>query len=185
MYSVILNLDQESEIFIKDKWTKLKESGITSRSILDIHGARPHITLADYDELDMKNYIERFQAFFSKRKKISINYDVIGTFPTTGTLFAAPTVTKELINFHEEYYKEFEDLNVYANSYYLPGKWIPHTTLAINYSKDELLSSFKFIVDEFKPIIGKVVEAELIRVIYNNDVCIAWEKIYSVELEDA
>lgn len=184
MYAVVLNLDKESESYINDKWGQLKEGGITSISMLDIHGARPHVTLADYDELDIQNYIERFQAFFSKQKKFQINYDVIGTFPTTGTLFAAPTVTKELINFHEQYYKEFEDLNVNANTYYLPNKWTPHTTLAINFNEDELINSLKFIIKEFKSISGKIVEAELIRVIYDNNLCIAWEKICSVELGD-
>ena len=59
----------------------------------------------------------------------AVTFPSVGIFPTNGTVFLAPTVTNELLKLHHSYHDYFKTFHN-PNSYYVPGKWVPHCTIA-------------------------------------------------------
>ncbi|MCV5434160.1 2'-5' RNA ligase family protein, partial [Escherichia coli] len=87
-------------------------------------------TLADYNELNVHLYKEKLGEFVAMQENMElVTFPSVGVFPTNGTVFLAPTVTDELLKFHHSYHDYFNNFHDNPNSYYVPGKWVPHCTI--------------------------------------------------------
>jgi len=171
MYAVELFLNEEANQYIRSIWEELSNENIDS-SLKDIKEICPHITLAVYEDINEKELIEEFRIFKSNFKPIDTYFDILGTFPMTGTCFVKPTVTEELLNIHIKYCEKFKAFNEKANPYYLPGRWNPHCTLAIGLSTEKLKEVFNFSVDRFKPLRATLTDIALIKIDFKDDKCV-------------
>lgn len=98
----------------------------------------------------------------------TIDFPSIGTFPTNGTIFLAPTTTDEMLRFHyscHDYFKTFHDN---LNSYYVPGKWIPHCTIANRVNTNQFLSVMEYVYEKFDFATASIEKLKLIKVNYEN-----------------
>lgn len=60
-----------------------------------------------------------------------LSLSAVGTFPTAeGVVFLLPAVTVELLSVHARLHSRLEQAGLTVNPYYLPGRWIPHCTVA-------------------------------------------------------
>lgn len=150
MYIVDMFLDNRASRYVTYIWQSLSDKGIDS-SLIDTEGLFPHITLAIYEDVDENRFIAKMKEFKNKLKSIDTRFDAIGVFPTTGTCFAKPVVTEEIIKMHREYYEFFKEFNDTARTYYLPGKWNPHCSLAIGLNKEKLKEVMNFVIDIYEP----------------------------------
>ncbi|GAA0071908.1 2'-5' RNA ligase family protein [Clostridium sardiniense] len=150
MYAVDVFLDNKSSRYVTSIWEQLSSSGIDS-SLKNTDGLAPHITLAIYEDIDEDKFIARMKEFRSKLKVIDTRFDALGAFPTTGACFLTPVITEVLLDYHKEYYDFFKEFEESARSYYLPGKWNPHCSLAMGLSKQKLKEVFNFVVDIYEP----------------------------------
>lgn len=168
MYGTIMCFDRETEEQIKQLWTMLADQNISTYHI-DKNGQwkRPHITLADYDDLDLENYIARFDAFFANRKPLDIDLSILGSFPSKGTLFFAPVMSSELSQLHSDYHQAFETFKDSDQSFYIPGHWVPHCTIANHLDQDNLVKAYASAANTFRPMKAKVCEIILIRLIFD------------------
>lgn len=142
-YALVGYLDNETEKNFKRLWTNLSEKNITHYGI-ENRGRRPHITIADYEILDKNIFIELLEKFYEEKQKVDISLNILGTFINTGTLFIAPTLSTELLTFHNNHHKYFKEFNENENSFYLPGKWIPHCTIASRLDEDKMIQAFRY-----------------------------------------
>lgn len=154
MYAVDLFLDAESSEYIKSIWTELTEknvgSGLDKQELLE-----PHITLAVYDEInDKEEFIKKLSAFEGSLKKIKTRFDILGSFPTTGTCLIAPMITEEILSMHRRYYEVMKEYNYSAREYYMPERWNPHCTIATKLKPEELKEVFRCALDVFEPFEG-------------------------------
>ena len=131
-YGVMLYFDVQTENTITNVWQSLAEHDLSS-SMLDA-GIRPHITLAIYEELDCRPCENELVKITSKTPSPSILFTHFGLFTNPEpVIFAAPLVTSELLDFHNELQVKLAGDGKDPWELYKPGKWVPHCTLALGY----------------------------------------------------
>lgn len=165
-YAFVGYLDHETEVIFKNLWKDLSDKNITNYGI-ESKGKRPHITLADYDNLDKKSFIDSLDKFYKDKQKVDISLNVLGNFINTGTLFIAPTLSIELLDFHRNHHTYFKEFNKNKDSFYLPGKWSPHCTIASRLNDEEILKAFKYCKSNINKINCKLSEIALIEIKFN------------------
>lgn len=169
MYAVELFFDNPFEQYVKKIWKDLNDEHISS-NMYEIAELRPHITLAVYRDItDLEAFKERFYSLFDSVSSIEIKFNVLAVFPTSGTLFIDPTVTKDLIRIHDQYHKEFSDLLEHEDHYYTPGNWDPHCTLAIGLTAEQAIEAMKYCYTDFSPQISRVIEVGVVELGYDNN----------------
>lgn len=183
MYWVIALFDKKTEQHIKNIWEYLAESRI-SYYLQEFKEARPHLTLAAYDELDKEDFIELMDQYYQGKHCIDVTFNTLGSFLNYPTLFLSPTMTNELSHFHSSHHSFFKPFNNKANSLYSPSKWIPHCTLANRISTDKLSEAFNFCLKRMKPIVGNLEEVALIERVSETDNCVDAPIIYTKRLTD-
>lgn len=167
-YALVGYLDYETEECFKDLWKGLSEDNITQYGV-STKGKRPHITIADYDNLKKDIFVDLLNKFYEDKSKINISLNILGTFMNTGTLFLAPALSSELLDFHINHHIYFKAFNENQNSFYLPGKWNPHCTIASRLSVDNMVLAFKHCKNNLSKIDGKLNEIGLIEVELNDE----------------
>ncbi|MGE6348479.1 2'-5' RNA ligase family protein [Bacillus mycoides] len=135
----------------------------------ELAGVEPHITLADHKELDVNLYKKRLEEFLAFQENIStVTFPSVGTFPTNGTIFLAPTITDELLRLHHSYHDYFKIFHDNSNSYYVPGKWVPHCTIANGLNSNQFLSVMECIYGKFDVTLASIEKLKLIKVNYED-----------------
>lgn len=84
----------------------MRDRGI-SGYVDEVPNRRPHLTLADYSNLDEAEFMDMFDRFYNARAGFSLNFGMLGTFIGSGTLFLAPNPAAELLKFHAEHHQYF------------------------------------------------------------------------------
>lgn len=182
-YALVGYLDNETERNFKRLWTDLSDKNITQYGV-ENRGRRPHITIADYDNLDKNRFIELLEKFYEEKQKVEISLSILGTFINTGTLFIAPTLSTELLSFHSNHHNHFKEFNENEKSFYLPGKWSPHCTVASRLDEDKMLKAFRYCKSGMGKINCKLNEIALIEIKLNdNGIAIEDIVIFSKELK--
>ena len=109
----------------------------TTNSILADIDAKPHISLAVFDEVDIPRLCVILHEFAARLEPLTIRFSYIGLFPgTENIVFLAPVVTESLISAHAMLHRYLADADMKCHSYYLPGAWVPHCTI----TAEELLA---------------------------------------------
>ncbi|WP_221565368.1 2'-5' RNA ligase family protein [Alkalihalobacillus sp. TS-13] len=155
-YAVELFFDENTEGYVKSIWEGLKNKGITSK-MADIQEIRPHITLAVYHAgIPIEQYIRTFKNAVDKLSSFKVKFESLSVFPPSGdfptsVVFAPPTMTTQLFNIHQQFYKDFQEYTAYANELYLPENWTPHCTYAIGLDDEAMSKTLNYCHDRFEP----------------------------------
>jgi 2'-5' RNA ligase len=180
MYAIELFLSSPIEDLVRGIWSDLKKYDITS-NMANIKELIPHISIGVYSsELPIEEFLSKFD--FINLHQMDVKFDVLGMFPSSGTVFMAPTITSELLESHREFYKEFKEYNSLASDYYLPDKWNPHCTLAIKLDHSSLVKTMDFCLSKFTPMIGKINKIAVVKLEFSDGECISSKTIYSKSL---
>lgn len=170
MYAIIATFDR----VFTNKITELQNELTNIIGTNQLAGVEPHITLADYYELDVHLYKEKLEAFVAVQESMAeVNFPSVGTFPTNGTIFLAPTITDELLRLHHSYHDNFITFHDNLNSYYVPGKWVPHCTIANKLHVNQFLSVMEYIYEKFDHATASIETLKLIKVNYENGTAIS------------
>ncbi|WP_413944662.1 2'-5' RNA ligase family protein [Bdellovibrio sp. HCB-162] len=109
-------------------------------SFLKASGSRPGITLGlweDVDEQSLRRIVDKFSKLNLSPPTV-FSYGV-ATFPTDPAhAFLGIAPTKSLLDFHRKLHEVDDKLTKCCSEYYLPGNWIPHSTLAIRCPRSDL-----------------------------------------------
>ncbi|MGD8473379.1 MAG: 2'-5' RNA ligase family protein [Anaerolineae bacterium] len=152
-YAVILNLSRVSVARVVEVWEHLAREAISS-VMLDV-GAQPHISLAVFQDLNPEVLRVDLSRFAKATAPLSLDLASAGTFPTAeGVVFLAPAVTQELLEAHRRFHNSLRDRGVDCVDYYLPGKWVPHCTVATGVAPDRMGAALEVCVqsDAFGPV---------------------------------
>lgn len=182
-YAFVGYFDYETEKNFKNLWKDLSEKNITQYGV-ENKGKRPHITIADYENLEKDRFIELVDKFYEDKQKINIYLNILGTFINTGTLFLAPTLSSELFDFHRSHHNYLKAFNDNENSFYLPGKWSPHCTIASRLSEENMVQAFRYCKSSISNVCCRLSEIALIEVKLNDKgIAIEDRIIFSKELK--
>lgn len=103
---------------------------------------RPHVSLTVTESLDHGELAPVRDAVAGHLPSVLLN--LLGTFPgSEGILFLAPVVTDDLLALHTRLQNALAGQRVTQWPYYLPGRWVPHCTLAQGLSRDEIAQAFR------------------------------------------
>ena len=132
-FAVELYFDTTSEAAVRAIWRELAERGI-ARSLHESEN-RPHVSLAVYEQLQLVECERALRRFADETAPFPLTLSDLGVFPIAhedqeAVVFAAPTVTRHLLDLHEEMHRLLGPLGRSPWAYYLPGAWTPHCTLA-------------------------------------------------------
>ncbi|MED1555877.1 2'-5' RNA ligase family protein [Bacillus paramycoides] len=165
MYAIIATFDS----VFTNKITALQNELANLIGTNQLAGVEPHITIADYNELDVNLYIEKLKEFVAIQENMAaVTFPSVGTFPTNGTIFLAPTITDELLRLHHSYHNYFKTFHDNLNSYYVPGKWVPHCTIANELNSNQFISVMEYIYEKFDLTTTSIEKLKLIKVSYEN-----------------
>lgn len=182
MYAVVGYFGPQTEEQITQVWESLKESGISDYAF-KVEGSRPHVTFAAYDTVDQSAFINDLDNYYKGKEAIIVEMNVLGTFIGSGTLFITPTMTRELLNFHWNHHEAFHSYLDDPDSYYLPGQWIPHCTLANHLEGEMLQKAFDYCTKHLTPIKATIQEIALVKVEKEDGEVKEAVNLYSVELD--
>lgn len=170
MYAIIATFDRVFTYKIRELQSELTNIIGTNQ----LAGVEPHITLADYNELDVNLYTEKLKEFVAFQENIAaVTFPSVGTFPTNGTIFLAPTITDELLRLHHSYHDYFIVFHDNLQSYYVPGKWVPHCTIANGLNSNQFLSVMECIYEKFDVTLASIEKLKLIKVNYEDGFAIS------------
>lgn len=165
MYAIIATFDS----VFTNKITELQNELTNKIGLNQLAGVEPHITFADYNELDVNLYTEKLKDFVvTQENVVSVTFPSVGTFPTNGTIFLAPTITDELLRFHQSFHDYFKSFHDNPKSYYVPGTWIPHCTIANRLNSNQFLSVMEYIYENFDVMRASMEKLKFIKVNYEN-----------------
>ncbi|WIV21220.1 2'-5' RNA ligase family protein [Paenibacillus polygoni] len=183
MYGVVAHFDQDTELYIKQVWKELSDHAI-SKYAEEVQDRRPHITIAGYDsDIDIDQFISDFDCFYESKKQLSITMNSIGTFLNTGILFFSPVPSIELLTFHANHHRFFENYRLNAESPYLPNNWVPHCTIANRLNDEKLKEAMIYCTKRIKNITAMIVEVSVTSAIYENNKCIKSPSIHTKTLD--
>lgn len=132
-YAVELYFDRGTEERITRLWDTYREQNVTS--LLPDLGFRPHISLAVFRDVEPALLTDVLVDIARNTLPLEVGLAAVASFPgAEGVLFLVPTVSKELIELHEYFHERISKLGLKANPYYLPGRWVPHCTIASDLS---------------------------------------------------
>lgn len=86
MYGLIALFDESTEQLIRNIWKELMERSISSYAY-EVEDRKPHITLASYNNLNIPDFIEQMDVTYKNHPVIDIQFNTIGSFLKSGTLF--------------------------------------------------------------------------------------------------
>ena len=163
MFAIIALFDQKTEAQILKSWTNLKDEKL-DESMIRIQGNRPHISLALFQGVERTMFVDAFQKFVGTVKPFSIQFDSVGLFPTTNTIFLTPLPSKHFLHVHENLYQALQDFSGKADPHYKKEQWMPHCSLAISVADQKIMDVFEHAIQGFQPIAGTVERIALIEV---------------------
>ncbi len=144
-YAIVLTLDARSEESIRRLWDGLADAKLAAA--LRDGGATPHISLAVFKELpNPVGLIDTLETIQATEQHLTLGH--IGVFPgEEGVVFAGATPTFELLELHRGVQALLEDRVGERRAYYLPGRWVPHITLAIRLDARERASAVRWLLN--------------------------------------
>ncbi|KLV14435.1 hypothetical protein CHH55_23935 [Niallia circulans] len=163
MYAVVALFNPELEQSIKTIWEGLESNGI-SYYAREVEDRVPHITIANYKEIPVRNFINKMRTFYKDKEKVRLDFQTVGSFINTKTLFYSPTITEELLDLHSNHHRNFASFIDDKESVYLPGKWIPHCTLANRLSEEKLQDAYNYCLKINEKLKGEINRIGLIRI---------------------
>lgn len=93
--------------------------------------ARPHVSLAAFETLDVEATEACLEHFARSHAPLELNLASVASFPTElNVVFLAPVVTRALLDLHDDFYAGWYSGWGSPNPLYLPGNWVPHCTTA-------------------------------------------------------
>ena len=158
-YAIELVFDEESQKKIDNLRSTLVKNGVHDEAV-----KLNHISIGDYKTDDLETLKEKVFEFSKMIKPFELTLSSVGTFMTKeNVIFLEPIMTEELLNVHKKFIKYMEGFDGILNPYYDINKWMPHCTISIRLSDEELFKAIKVLKETIKlPIVVKVEKIDLI-----------------------
>jgi 2'-5' RNA ligase len=155
-HSISLWFDEGSESRIRNIWADIAASGVPSKYH---HGPyRPHITLAVYNDLEVKDFSEALRDYSSNRPTFNLSFESLGAFPgSIGALYLPPKPTLRLLETQREVLNILSNFGSgVASPHYKTDSWTPHCTLCVGVTAEDLNRAFELCQRSFEKIDAQV-----------------------------
>jgi hypothetical protein len=128
-FAIQVFFDPASDTAVRSLWAELASTAVPFP--LQDSGNRPHLSLAIYSELKMAVCARLLTSFVQTHPPFALTIASLGIFPgEQAVVFLAPIVSASLLDLHRQIHELLQDTGALPSTYYLPGHWTPHCTLA-------------------------------------------------------
>ena len=149
--------DTHADAAVRDLWQRLAAAGLPSLATLTHRQHRPHVSLTVTESLDQAD-LSPLRSVLAQHHP-ALHLTVLGTFPgSQGVLFLGAAVTEGLLTLHARAHRALAGQPVTHWPSYLPGRWVPHCTLAQGLGKEEIAGAFR-LLHGYQPISAQVTSA--------------------------
>lgn len=122
-YAVTLLIDETDALRLKSAFISAGCPGSFTEN-------PPHISLATFEKVGKARLIKAVEAFVAKTAPFTVSFLSLGIFPgVKNVVFLSPVVTKSLLDIHENFHAILLSRKIQSDSFYHPGKWVPHCTV--------------------------------------------------------
>jgi len=129
-FAVVLYFDDFTEKRVRQAWEALDSYGVPSAASTYEEGYRPHITLAMLNTPYPEQAAARLRMPLSNVSGLPVSMTSLGFFLTNKSpAYLAVAPTTALMRLHENVHSALGAMETW--SYYRPGNWMPHCTLAM------------------------------------------------------
>jgi 2'-5' RNA ligase len=126
----VLYFDEVTEHRVRRAWAALEDHGIRSAGSTHGEDYRPHLTLAIVDADRPGRIAADLRRPLADVAGLPVTLASLGFFLTeVSPAFLSVTATSRLLRLHEDVHAELDQATSW--SYYRPGTWVPHCTLAM------------------------------------------------------
>jgi 2'-5' RNA ligase len=117
----------------------------------------PHITFGIYSGIGREEMADWVGGILGRLRRTRLFFGQIGVFPESQVFFAAPSVTRALLDMHAAIHARYDGLCSDKNCLYSleGGKWIPHITLATS-EGGRAGDVLKVLLENFTPFYGEI-----------------------------
>lgn len=166
-YAVVGLLDEKTTQYFQTMWKDLNERHITDYGTSYRH-RYPHLTFADYDQIDEAKFISLLDSSLQNQKQIELSLSILGTFIQSKTLFLAPAFSQKLYDLHACIHDNTGEFDVDPGSFYLKECWNPHCTIASRLNASEMSEAIHYCQLYLNPMKVRLVEIALIEITVND-----------------
>lgn len=156
-HAIEVFFDARADAAVRALWQQLADAGLPSLATRTHRRHRPHLSLAVTESLGQADQAPARSALAGQLPAVLL--DALGTFPgSEGALFLGAVVTADLLTLHARVHQALAGQLVQHWPYYLPGRWVPHCTLAQGLGRDELAEAFR-VLHGYQPIAAQLTAA--------------------------
>lgn len=125
-------------------------------------GYPPHVTIAVCEErTDREALLDTVRQIAADWCRLPLHCPALGVFPgTPATLFAAPTVTEDLLELHADLLRRLPAQQVHPH--YRSGSWFPHITLADDLPAAHVADAMASALEVFQPVAAELVRVDVV-----------------------
>jgi 2'-5' RNA ligase len=125
--------------------------------------AAPHLSVAAFDDVDHSRAIAALSRFVESCEPLTVSFDSIGTFETPErVIFLAPARDESLLAMHAEFHGFLRSMMLRSSALYVPGRWVPHCTLARRVPADALDAAIREAEAALHPFDATLLEIGLV-----------------------
>jgi 2'-5' RNA ligase len=159
--AIPIYFDSFSEAAIQVIWQELAAQKVAP--YMAESGIRPHITLAIYRDIDRDACQALLSSLVQDLEPLQLTFSYLGIFTTPSpVVFLAPTVNQQLLDLHKKVNLLLDQVGEEPVPFYLPEKWVPHCTLAVEFEPDQINRVVEIARRMLLPITGWATELCLI-----------------------
>ncbi len=164
-YAIELVFDDESQNTINKLRKLLNENGVHDEAV-----KLNHISIGDYRTNDIEGLKSKVLKFSEMVEPFEITLCAAGTFMTKeNVIFLVPIMTEKLKSVHKKFIDFMSDFDGKLNQYYDIDRWMPHCTIAIRLTDEELFKGIKLLKNNIKlPIKVKLEKIDIINYPFNS-----------------
>lgn len=130
-YAIELYYDEETEKKLFDLSKRIADEKISTKFLE--WKARPHLTLACFNDVDESKCTEHLKVFSEDHKVMPAYICSVGMFNDTKTIFVSPVMNYSMYKFQRELHEELKDFDTNGYEWYCPDRWTPHCTIALTH----------------------------------------------------
>lgn len=134
--SVCLLFDRDTNHALRSLWARLESIGVPTLLTHTHEKHLPHLSYAVLRQWDMDRVVEAVESL-PAGAPVPLHFDTVGHFHRgRAALVAAPSI--DLLRRQERVFGALAATGADLHHYYLPGKWVPHTSLATHVRAGQL-----------------------------------------------
>ncbi len=159
--ALVLDLDEQANTEVRRIWAALDAVGIPSLGTKS-EAEAPHVSVTMFEGGEPDAFMNDVERILPSLSPLHLTLDALCLFPTPGVLFLGTVITQQMIDLQRCISESATKWGGTIREYYRAERWIPHCTLAMALSGDDLARAVRALCGITLPIRTTAASASLV-----------------------